>query len=1059
MLADTCGYKYDERASAAFNRLVIMYFATLIMYRGSHTGVTFAAELNLAQFNLQKYAEENPILDDRLEDTSLPANSVSVIAHPELGYFDLVYYSEKIPTDVCLEYVRPLGMYCFSHAGVVVNARTKISIDARLTDLNQNNSGTSNVSFVAHYRRNDFARLQAYNEFGEPEPRSQVYYRNKDAEEHTDPRINPGYRSLFSLQLCNNEHIVKALIPSIGEEYDQIFSIGYDPQNVGVTFPDDYLKNPSEQDRRNPFNLRIDRGLEESFTPSVYTVESANSVIEPRPAVNPVMFSFGDAMSLNSDNTAYTKVKQDTGEIIVVRRSEDRPTIPSPTISSLSVNLVDVTVSYSLPPLGESSYALVKLAAKQNIPPRGIEDADNVIDLPANRSTAVMSGLAELTTYFFTIFVEDDRGTWAQSTPESITTEGYEVPPATINSAVASIVRVTVDYTIPQLAQGYEYDHITLAAKKGSVPSSESDADVSVSLVQTDTESILYPLDELSTYYIVIFSEDTRGHRATSASRSVTTGQYVLPAATISSTSSTVTTATANYTIPTLASDYSYTNIVVAMKEGSAPASIADADATKTITQSSTTSTFDSLDELTTYYFVIFSEDNWGHTASSTPASTTTQPYILPASTISNLSVDVVDVTVTYSVPVLVDHTYDYITLAIKKDSAPVSIADADLTETLAANQTTKLVEDLDEDSTYYFVIFSADTQGHTAQSEAQHADTESNGWNFPYSGDIQTFTAPETGVYNIEAWGAQGDADGGYGGYSTGQVILNEGETVYIGVGGQSGFNGGGSPVLQKPEVCNLEAIGNSIQCMCEPHFSTTHPCTYTLCANRSGAGTPETADAVLDIQSGTSGVLYTIYNLLPYTLYYVNIWRKASGTNIRVASDALTVTTGAPLNTWENVDDVTGLSFGTNNNAEYWTTVPEQSAQSTFPADLSPVYIPKSTFNITAGQSVFICGNMDCGVMAACSLPNENILLSFYYNQTVYWTLQCSTKSYMTNNIEVSLFAGIDTTSHKGTIFYLWHYDTGSAHKYTIHSLTEALSDPAVNGSTMYQFLTTLQ
>ena len=316
-LGDTCGYKYDERASAAFNRLVIMYFATLIMYRGSHTGITFGAELNLAQFNLQKYAEENPILEDRLEDTSLPANAVSVTAHPDLGYIDLVYYSENTPTDVCLEYVRPIGMYCFSHAGVLVNSRTKISVDARLTNLNDGNI-TPGPTFVTHYRRADYARLQTSridNETrkSELEKRNPVYYRNMKYEKQPDTFIDPGYRSLYSLQLCNNEHIVKALLPSL-EPYDPIFSIGYEPQNVDTVLPDNYLKNKEKY----PFNLRIDKNLEESFTPSVYTVEKAESVTKPKPAVNPVMFAFGDAISLNSRNTQYTKVDHNTGEVSVV---------------------------------------------------------------------------------------------------------------------------------------------------------------------------------------------------------------------------------------------------------------------------------------------------------------------------------------------------------------------------------------------------------------------------------------------------------------------------------------------------------------------------------------------------------------------------------------------------------------------------------------------------------------------------------------------------------------------------------------------------------------------
>ena len=68
----------------------------------------------------------------------------------------------------------------------------------------------------------------------------------------------------------------------------------------------------------------------------------------------------------------------------------------------------------------------------------------------------------------------------------------------------------------------------------------------------------------------------------------------------------------------------------------------------------------------------------------------------------------------------------------------------------------------------------------------------------FDYTGDVQSFTAPSSGMYQIQTWGASGGKSlcGGKlcgtnapGGYSSGEVHLDEGETIYIYVG-QAGSN-----------------------------------------------------------------------------------------------------------------------------------------------------------------------------------------------------------------------------------------------------------------------------
>ena len=297
MLADSMGFRYDDRLPMAYNRLVLMYFMSMIRNKGSKDGVTLAAEVNLAQFNILEYGKEKDILYERLEDTSIPVNSAYVTPHVEEGYIDVVYYSEERPIDACIEYVRPVGMYLFQHAGVSYDARTKISVDARLTDM-ENVGMSIGATHVGHYSREDYARMQKMeneSEFkvNEDHTRRDVWFRNSEAEGEPNPEINPGYRSLFSLQLCNNDHVVKSLLPEI----NKIFSLGYGPEDVMVDYPE-YMA----------YNLGFDRDRERTDTGGdVYTIYDNDSpdILHPVPAVNPPKFNVGDAIAVDSGNNTY----------------------------------------------------------------------------------------------------------------------------------------------------------------------------------------------------------------------------------------------------------------------------------------------------------------------------------------------------------------------------------------------------------------------------------------------------------------------------------------------------------------------------------------------------------------------------------------------------------------------------------------------------------------------------------------------------------------------------------------------------------------------------------
>ena len=83
--------------------------------------------------------------------------------------------------------------------------------------------------------------------------------------------------------------------------------------------------------------------------------------------------------------------------------------------------------------------------------------------------------------------------------------------------------------------------------------------------------------------------------------------------------------------------------------------------------------------------------------------------------------------------------------------------------------------------------------------------------WEFAYKGSIQTWTAPHTGTYTLQVYGAQGGSNyvaGGQGGYAGGDLTnWTAGGSLYVCVGGQGGadrsnrgnafdggYNGGGS-------------------------------------------------------------------------------------------------------------------------------------------------------------------------------------------------------------------------------------------------------------------------
>lgn len=73
----------------------------------------------------------------------------------------------------------------------------------------------------------------------------------------------------------------------------------------------------------------------------------------------------------------------------------------------------------------------------------------------------------------------------------------------------------------------------------------------------------------------------------------------------------------------------------------------------------------------------------------------------------------------------------------------------------------------------------------------------EESEWDYGYTGNVQEYVVPYTGVFQFEVSGAQGGNavfPGGKGGRVTATVVLKKGDKVRINVGGQNGYNGGGT-------------------------------------------------------------------------------------------------------------------------------------------------------------------------------------------------------------------------------------------------------------------------
>lgn len=99
------------------------------------------------------------------------------------------------------------------------------------------------------------------------------------------------------------------------------------------------------------------------------------------------------------------------------------------TITGVSVDGTTVNLTLSIPTLASGSYESITLVAKKNGTPLSVDDGDRFVTLSEASTSAEVSGLDELSHYYFVIFIEDDQGNAASSEPKDIVTGEVLIPP------------------------------------------------------------------------------------------------------------------------------------------------------------------------------------------------------------------------------------------------------------------------------------------------------------------------------------------------------------------------------------------------------------------------------------------------------------------------------------------------------------------------------------------------------------------------------------------------------------------------------------------------------
>ena len=179
----------------------------------------------------------------------------------------------------------------------------------------------------------------------------------------------------------------------------------------------------------------------------------------------------------------------------------------------------------------------------------------------------------------------------------------------------------------------------------------------------------------------------------------------------------------------------------------------------------------------------------------------------------------------------------------------------------------------------------------------------------FAYTGEETKFVAPYTGEYKIELTGAQGgkstSKSGGKGGKIVVTARLERGDVLTVNVGGQDGYNGGGTGKVSNGGGATVVSLNNTILAIAGGGGGATSKkdggaggalgslSSFTSLSQGTSSTASGTAGGGAGATGGSIGRWYQYTGSVTYTIY----WRCSGGTTTGTANHDLD---GTGRETW---------------------------------------------------------------------------------------------------------------------------------------------------------------